>query len=220
MHQIVKRFVQVSSLIWLAWVYLSIPMSVIHKEEASKQQTLPVSVSNKDNPIKSALPIVANKQLTKQSPPVKPSPETKPVVETASVVDDFSNEFHLEIQLSRRQVALYQGSTKIKSYPIAVGRAGWETPTGKYKVLQMKENPTWINPLTNTVIKGGDPKNPLGHYWIAFWTDGRNWIGFHGTPNPETVGRAASHGCIRMHNEDVEELFYQVTPGTIVTVKP
>ncbi|MBW4470390.1 MAG: L,D-transpeptidase [Stenomitos rutilans HA7619-LM2] len=125
----------------------------------------------------------------------------------------------LEIRLSRRQVTLYRGDTLIKSYPIAVGRPGWETPVGSYEVKQMIKNPTWVHPLQKgVVIPGGDPENPLGRYWIGFWTDGKNWIGFHGTPTPRSVGRAASHGCVRMYNKDVEALFKQVTLGTVVTV--
>jgi lipoprotein-anchoring transpeptidase ErfK/SrfK len=125
----------------------------------------------------------------------------------------------LEIRLSRRQVTLYRGETPLKSYAIAVGRPGWETPVGTYEVKQMIKNPTWVHPLQKgVVIPGGDPENPLGRYWIGFWTDGKNWIGFHGTPTPRSVGRAASHGCVRMYNKDVEELFKQVTLGTVVTV--
>lgn len=125
----------------------------------------------------------------------------------------------LEIKLSRRQVILYRGSQKVKSYPIAVGKPGWETPTGTFDVKQMFRNPTWIHPLKPGVtIPGGDPENPLGRYWIGFWTDGKNWIGFHGTPNPRSVGTAASHGCIRMYNKDIEELFQKISLGTEVKV--
>lgn len=129
------------------------------------------------------------------------------------------NALRLEIRLSRRQVTLYRGDAPLKSYPIAVGRPGWETPVGSYEVKQMIKNPTWVHPLQKgVVIPGGDPENPLGRYWIGFWTDGKNWIGFHGTPTPRSVGRAASHGCVRMYNKDVEELFKQVAIGTVVTV--
>lgn len=127
---------------------------------------------------------------------------------------------HLEIHLSRYEVVLYKGKTEAKRYPIAIGRQGWETPMGTFQIMDMRYNPIWINPFTDEAIPGGSPANPLGHYWIGFWTNGKNWIGFHGTPNPETVGRSASHGCVRMHNEDVEELFHQVSLGTPVIVKP
>lgn len=125
----------------------------------------------------------------------------------------------LEIKLSRRRVTVYRGNTPIKSYAIAVGKPGWETPKGTYQVKQMFKNPTWIHPLKKGItIPGGDPENPLGRYWIGFWTDGKNWIGFHGTPNPGSVGSAASHGCIRMYNHDIEELFRKVSLGTEVRV--
>jgi len=125
----------------------------------------------------------------------------------------------LEIKLSRRRVTVYRGKTPIKTYAIAVGRPGWETPKGTYKVRQMFRNPTWVHPLKKGIsIPGGDPENPLGRYWIGFWTDGKNWIGFHGTPNPKSVGTAASHGCIRMYNQDIEELFQKVSLGTEVKV--
>ncbi len=126
----------------------------------------------------------------------------------------------LEISLSRRRVTLYRGNAPIKSYPVAIGRPGWETPTGNFRVIQMKKNPIWIHPWTGKAIPGGHPRNPLGKYWIGFWTDGTNYIGLHGTPNPETIGRAVSHGCIRMYNKDIQELFNQVDAETLITVLP
>ncbi|MDY7024705.1 MAG: L,D-transpeptidase, partial [Cyanobacteriota bacterium] len=56
--------------------------------------------------------------------------------------------------------------------------------------------------------------------WIGFWTDGKDTIGFHGTPTVNSLGRAASHGCVRMRNEDVVALFNQVEMGTVVIVEP
>lgn len=143
-----------------------------------------------------------------------PSPE--PISATQS---SNAKSVRLEIRLSERRVNVYQGENKVKSYSIAVGRPGWETPIGDYTVKQKIRNPTWVHPLNGSVIPGGDPENPLGHAWIGFWTDGKNWIGFHGTPNPESVGTAASHGCIRMYNHDVEELFNKVSLGTEVVVR-
>lgn len=140
------------------------------------------------------------------------------VVKSTDAYNSVTEPTRLEISLRRREVTVYKGKSRIKSYPIAVGRPGWETPTGNFRVRQMFQNPTWIHPFKNESIPGGDPENPLGNYWIGFWTDGKNSIGFHGTPNPESVGKPASHGCIRMYNKDVEELFHQVNLGTSVTV--
>lgn len=125
----------------------------------------------------------------------------------------------LQIKLSQRQVTLYRGEDVVKRYPIAVGRPGWETPKGKFQVRQMFKDPIWVSPLQKGItIPGGDPENPLGRFWIGFWTDGKNWIGFHGTPNPRSVGTAASHGCIRMYNKDIEDLFQRISLGIEVTV--
>lgn len=125
----------------------------------------------------------------------------------------------LTIKLADRRVYVYQGEELKSSYPIAIGRAGWETPTGEFAVREMLKNPTWEHPLTGEIVPPG-PDNPLGNRWIGFWTDGTNAIGFHGTPKEETVGRAASHGCIRMFNEDILALFSLVKVGTPVSVQP
>ncbi|MBF2079552.1 MAG: L,D-transpeptidase [Synechococcales cyanobacterium T60_A2020_003] len=126
----------------------------------------------------------------------------------------------LVIRLGDRRVYVYEGETLKDSFPIAIGRSGWETPTGTHEVIQMIQNPAWENPFTGDVIPGGDIENPLGQRWIGFWTDGTNFVGFHGTPNEESVGNAASHGCIRMYNRDVVKLFEMVEMGTQVTVVP
>ncbi|MBW4526861.1 MAG: L,D-transpeptidase [Phormidium tanganyikae FI6-MK23] len=148
-------------------------------------------------------------QPSLSAPTPEPVPESQPITQP----------LRLEIRLKQRRVNVYQGDRKVKSYAIAVGKPGWETPIGNYTIKQKIRNPEWIHPLNGEKVPGGDPENPLGRYWIGFWTDGKNWIGFHGTPNPESVGTAASHGCIRMYNRDVEELFGKVSLGTEVVVK-
>lgn len=122
------------------------------------------------------------------------------------------------LRLSDRRVYVYRGEEIIESFPVAIGRAGWETPVGEFEVFSMIEDPGWTNPFTGSVSPPG-PNNPLGDRWIAFWSDGNNMIGFHGTPNRDSVGRAASHGCVRLYNEDVRRLFTLVTVGTPVTVE-
>lgn len=126
---------------------------------------------------------------------------------------------NLRLNLSDRKVYVYRGETLEKSYPVAIGRPGWETPTGEFEVFSQIVDPGWTNPFDGSQMPPG-PDNPLGERWIAFWTDGTNSIGFHGTPNRDSVGQAASHGCIRMYNEDVRELFDIVALGTPVIVEP
>lgn len=101
---------------------------------------------------------------------------------------------------------------------MAIGKKGWETPTGNYQVIQMIQNPSWQHPWTDEIVPAG-LNNPLGERWIGFWTDGKNYIGFHGTPTESLIGQAVSHGCVRMRNRDIKALFEQVKMGTPVIVQ-
>ncbi|MBW4468593.1 MAG: L,D-transpeptidase [Pegethrix bostrychoides GSE-TBD4-15B] len=125
----------------------------------------------------------------------------------------------LVIDLSDRQLLLYQDGRLHSRFEIAVGKAGWETPAGSFNVISMSKDPVWQNPITREVVT--DPaKNPLGSRWIGFWTDGTHQIGLHGTNETELIGQAVSHGCVRMHDSDVQALFEQVAIGTPVLVQP
>ena len=130
-----------------------------------------------------------------------------------------TSQTQLVIKLSERRVYLYKGKQQKARYPIAIGKPGWETPPGTFKVMEMERAPAWEHPLTGKIIPPG-ADNPLGLRWIGFWTDGSNLIGFHGTPNEESVGKAVSHGCVRMRNKDIAALFEQVAVGTPVIVQP
>ena len=129
-----------------------------------------------------------------------------------------SRDTRLVLKLGERRVYVYQGSQVETSFPVAVGKPGWETPVGTYEVISMLQNPGWVSPFTGEQIPPG-PNNPLGERWIGFWTDGQNFIGFHGTPTRNSVGQAASHGCVRMFNEDILQLYELVDVGTTVVVE-
>ncbi|MEM6404687.1 MAG: L,D-transpeptidase [Cyanobacteria bacterium P01_D01_bin.116] len=129
-----------------------------------------------------------------------------------------TEEVHLVVKLGARQVQVYRGNAFIKSYPIAVGKPGYETPEGSFNVFSKEIDPIFKNFKTGVVMKPGK-NNPLGSRWIGVWTDGKTQIGFHGTNRPQTIGRAASHGCIRMHDKDVIELYEKVEIGTLVKVE-
>jgi lipoprotein-anchoring transpeptidase ErfK/SrfK len=123
----------------------------------------------------------------------------------------------LLLNLKKRRVFVYQGQKIIASYPVAIGRRGWETPTGEFRVIQMVREPVWEHPFTGQLVPSGK-NNPLGARWIGFWTDGQNFVGFHGTPQENLVGQAVSHGCVRMRNRDIKALFEKVQIGTSVIV--
>jgi L,D-transpeptidase ErfK/SrfK len=132
---------------------------------------------------------------------------------------DVAAKVHLVIRLSDRRVYVYDRDEITTSFPVAIGRGGWETPVGNFQVIDKIVDPAWQHPFTGEIAPPG-VDNPLGSRWIGFWTDGKNFIGFHGTPNPESVGTPASHGCIRMYDKDVMALYELVRVGTPVQVVP
>ncbi|MEB3292291.1 MAG: L,D-transpeptidase family protein [Synechococcales bacterium] len=146
-------------------------------------------------------------------------PDVSPMEVQPGNVQPVEEPIRLVIQRSKRRVTVYRGEQTLASYPIAVGKPGWETPVGSFEVINMEENPTFKSFKTGRIIKPG-PDNPLGVRWIGIWTDGKTQLGFHGTNEPELIGKAVSHGCIRMHNKDVIALYNYVKLGTSVTIKP
>ncbi|MEO1147398.1 MAG: L,D-transpeptidase [Cyanobacteria bacterium J06638_22] len=122
------------------------------------------------------------------------------------------------VDLSDRQTYVYQGTEQVAAYPVAIGMDGWETPVGRFQITDMQVDPHWQHPITRADIPPG-PGNPLGSRWIAFLPMEEGVIGFHGTYQPELLGQAVSHGCIRMHNADIEALFEKVGMGTTVIVQ-
>jgi hypothetical protein len=125
------------------------------------------------------------------------------------------------VDLSDLQLTLYDGLRQVKTYPVAAGSAQYPTPQGEWTIWQKVENPTWVNPDPEgwgaslpAMIPGG-PSNPLGTRALYLDAPG---IRIHGTSASYSIGTYASHGCIRMFMDDVEEL-YEITPvGTTVHV--
>jgi lipoprotein-anchoring transpeptidase ErfK/SrfK len=124
----------------------------------------------------------------------------------------------LVVDLSDRQLYLYQGSQLHRTYDVAIGKEDWQTPIGVFHIMHKRKNPTWQHPISGKIVPPG-PENPLGAAWIGFWVDGGYQIGFHGTLETASIGKAISHGCLRMHNQDILELFDQVEEGWTVIVR-
>jgi lipoprotein-anchoring transpeptidase ErfK/SrfK len=145
--------------------------------------------------------------IDSKAPASAVSTNSPPVMETVSLV----------LNLKEKHVYVYKGDKVLTKYPVAIGKKGWETPLGEWQVMEKVVNPGWTSFKDGSVIKPGK-NNPLGERWIGFWTDGKDVIGFHGTPNVKSIGTAASHGCVRMLNRDVKALFPLVKVGTTVKV--
>ena len=155
----------------------------------------------------------------------------------ARVPADLLVEPGLQLVLDRRnrQLMVLENGELVRRFPAAVGTVGWETPAGRHQVLEKVANPVWQHPGNGKAV-GPGPANPLGTRWIGFYRDcqgSKGWdgerqleisgctvAGFHGTPHRWTVGRAVSHGCVRLYEENVQELFELVQVGTPVTVLP
>jgi len=123
---------------------------------------------------------------------------------------------HALVDLSSRRVFYLLGEEVAASWEIAVGREGKTTP-GIYTVGEKLDDPPWFRPGREPV-PFGHPDNPLGTRWIA-WAES-DGLGFHGTWEPETIGTEASDGCVRLSNEDIEELFEILPRGARVVVQP
>ena len=123
------------------------------------------------------------------------------------------------VDLSARWTLYMIGDEVAGSWPVGIGKPGDETPVGEYVTKDKIPEPPWMK-VGQEPIPYGDPRNPLGTRWIGWWQDGfKTSYGFHGTAEPESVGRASSDGCVRLRNEDVEVLFEILPEGAAVLVR-
>lgn len=127
----------------------------------------------------------------------------------------------LLLDQGERRLHLFEGGTSRREWPVAVGTSGTPTPTGTFTVGLKRYEPTWVNPSPGgwgnemPARIGPGPDNPLGLRALNWYRGGADTlIRFHGTPNEDSIGQAASHGCVRMFNEDVIELYDLVPTGT------
>jgi lipoprotein-anchoring transpeptidase ErfK/SrfK len=114
--------------------------------------------------------------------------------------------------LDRKLAVLVDGNV-IRIFPVAVGVMASPSPVGGFYVTHRIVNPTYYHP--GTVIPPGK-SNPLGPRWIGLSKKG---YGIHGTNRPRSIGRASSHGCIRLRNRDIQELFRIVMVGDAVEIR-
>ncbi len=120
----------------------------------------------------------------------------------------------ITINLASRILTLYKNGKKVYMYHICAGTEKTPTPVGYYSIMDKEENPKWIDPKDpKKVIESGED-NPLGYRWMQF----NGTYGIHGTNKPESIGTYASNGCVRLYEENAEQLFDAVDIGTPVEV--
>jgi lipoprotein-anchoring transpeptidase ErfK/SrfK len=142
-------------------------------------------------------------------------PLPRRVLRPETTTRELDKRFHvfLAVNRNRKELRYFVAEKLVKTYSVAIGRIGFETPAGLYEIQSKAVNPAWYVPkeawagdLAGKIIPPGDPQNPLKARWMGFW-DG---AGIHGTAESDSIGSAASHGCIRMRVADVKELYPRV----------
>ena len=114
------------------------------------------------------------------------------------------------VSLQDHKLALLEGGQVVKVYTVAVGKPSTPSPVGTFSIARRVKNPTYSH---DGITVPAGPHNPVGTRWMGLSVRG---YGIHGTNEPKSIGKAASHGCIRMGKADVEELFSQVQVGDTV----
>jgi lipoprotein-anchoring transpeptidase ErfK/SrfK len=117
------------------------------------------------------------------------------------------------VSVPDRMLAVIERGTVIRTFPVSVGASASPSPTGEFQIVRRLANPTYYHP--GVVIPPGTA-NPLGPRWIGLSQKG---FGVHGTNHPESIGHAASHGCIRLRNRDIKQLFEMISVGDVVEIR-
>jgi hypothetical protein len=120
--------------------------------------------------------------------------------------------YRIRINIPAFTLTVFSGQVQVKTYRIAVGKPASPSRIGTCKVVEKAKYPTWYPPDGRPPVPPG-PDNPISCRWL-----GLSWSGYgiHGTNNPSSIGNAVTLGCIRMHDEDVMELFDMIPLGTKV----
>ncbi|MDQ2700317.1 MAG: L,D-transpeptidase/peptidoglycan binding protein [Actinomycetota bacterium] len=143
----------------------------------------------------------------------------KPAVSTKEVADKYPT--YLTVDRGSFQLKLWKNLKLAKTYSVALGAIGYDTPSGLYSIQSKQVDPVWSVPnsdwagdMAGQVVPGGAPENPLKARWLG--VDGA--VGIHGTSEAGSLGSAASHGCIRMDVPDVIDLYDRVDVGTPIYI--
>ncbi len=132
----------------------------------------------------------------------------------------FNSNFSIRVSKTHNYLDLLMDGRLFKRYRVGTGKFG-KTPAVEFTVIDKIVEPPWTRPSDNKQIEYGDPENVLGTRWMAIKSDDHpelTGFGIHGTWERDSIGKQSSAGCIRMLNEDVEELFDLVPRKTTVII--
>lgn len=143
--------------------------------------------------------------------------ETSSVIQLGAAMKIYKGDWQILVSRKHYLLILLDGKQVFKIYRIGVGRQD-RTPSGLFKISSKVKEPSWYAP-DGKIIPYGTPENQLGTRWLALVSSDKTsqevrGLGIHGTWEPETIGTNKSNGCIRMRNEDVEDL-YSIVPRLV-----
>jgi lipoprotein-anchoring transpeptidase ErfK/SrfK len=141
--------------------------------------------------------------------PAQQSESQQPAT-TTTAAETNPTKREIVVSLEDHKLALVENGQVVKIYPVAVGKPSTPSPVGTFTIARRVANPTYHHD-GKTIAPG--PGNPVGTRWMGLSIKG---YGIHGTNEPKSIGKAASHGCIRMATADLEELYPQVAVGETV----
>jgi lipoprotein-anchoring transpeptidase ErfK/SrfK len=152
-------------------------------------------------------------------------PSDKPPDEKDSHPSPAGEGIHIRVDGANKMLSVYQGDTIVAAYPVSIGSEETKSPIGEWKVRGVAKMPTFR--YDEKVLKEGErssnfkmlppgPNSPVGVIWIAL---NKKAIGLHGTDDPDSIGRAASHGCVRMANWDIVRLAAKVKHDVPVSIQ-
>jgi lipoprotein-anchoring transpeptidase ErfK/SrfK len=151
----------------------------------------------------------------------KPQTVRLKIVKPRTTKNKLQNQIAIVVSKKAKTARLYKGTKLIKTYDVAIGQDAYPTPAGLFAIQNKQINPVWSVPnsawagsMAGQVVAGGSPENPLVARWLGI-TDG---VGFHGTREENSVGTAASHGCLRMRPTDVIDLYPRVPVGAPILI--
>jgi L,D-transpeptidase ErfK/SrfK len=130
------------------------------------------------------------------------------------------------LNVAQRMLFVFVNHQAVRAFPVAVGSPSWPTPVGRFDVLVKEIDPVWDvpNSIQQEMAREGrpvltkvppGPDNPLGNRWLALSAAG---VGIHGTNQPSSIYRFSTHGCIRLHPDDMLDLFNLVDVGAVVEI--
>jgi lipoprotein-anchoring transpeptidase ErfK/SrfK len=117
------------------------------------------------------------------------------------------------VSIADRRLAVIEDGKVLAYFPVAVGAAESPSPTGEFEIVNRVANPAYYH---DGVVMAASENSPVGTRWIGLNLKG---YGIHGTNAPRSIGRAASHGCIRLRNRDVERLYSMLRVNDVVSIR-